>query len=1043
MWLTSAFVRRPTLVSVMLALILLAGTVASFSLVKQRFPSVVTPSVEITLTYPGASTSEMRDAIARPVEDQLAGTPNLEHLTTTIEPGTARLVALFTLGSDSNDDLIQIQGRLQNAQRSLPNDIPAPQIAVANPDESIVVSLALLTHSLAPSELSSLAINRVLPALEQIPGVSAVQPNGDVTPAISVNVDPARLAASGTTFSDLISTVTNNNIRSPGGILTTPNRETNLDVRGDITNVASVGQLVITGSSATTPTTTDPWQTAAHLLRINDVATVIDGSSPQRVFAFSHGQPCITLDIQKSAGFSEVDTSNAVLAALPALKRSYPDITFEVLNVESKATQDELLGVVRTLIEAIILTGVVMLFFLHSWRNALVVAIAIPTSLLVTLGAMRVMNFTLDTVSLLAMTLIIGILVDDSIVVLENIERHLGQGESPIDAAIRGRSEIGLAAIVITLVDVVVFLPISFLPGTVGLFLREFGLVVSVATLTSLAISFTVTPTLAAHWSLRSTWRPWPIIIAFTDGFERVRRFYLAHLLNPALRRGHVVVLGSALLLLGALLLLPLGLVGYEYLPPVDRGEITLTLRDQSGEPITSSVVMARRAEAIVDREPDLAAEATTAGAYRGAISGFLTDAAVAQIDVFLRTDRHTSTTTVAQRLQHQIEQALPHTLVAAIPATSMDGGLEQPLSYSVTALQGDASAAAARVTTALMHTRGAVNVTSSASALSPQLSVTFDRERARALSATIGTGASAVAAAFGGTIATQFTGPDGLKDVIVTYPLAAQNSVASLLAIPLRTSSGSIIHLADIASLVPDPAPPLLLRIDRRDTIAVGANIAPGTFLSAVQHDANTSIRALNLSKNILVTPALGGDQTELSDTLHAMGITLLLSTFLVYLLMVALYNDYRKPFIIMFSVPVAAVGALGALAITHQTINLFSLIGTVLLVGLVAKNGILLVDFAAMRERAGMSRDEAIRAAARERLRPIAMTTLAMIAGMLPLACTLDPGAAAASSLGIVVIGGLTSSLLLTLVLVPVVYVRLAGPPPEHIPPQDIGAV
>jgi HAE1 family hydrophobic/amphiphilic exporter-1 len=1039
MWLTRLFVARPTLVTVFLALVILAGSVSGATLVKQQFPSTDTPSIQVLVSYPGASTTEMRDAIVRPLEDQIAGTPDLDYLESSIEPGQASIVAVFTLNSDQNNDLVQVQGRVQNAQRSIPNDVQTPQISLYNPSEAVVTSLVLRSTSLAPGDLSSLTINKIVPAIEQVPGVSYVQDNGVVTPSIEIDVDPKRMASSGFTLTDVVSTVTNNNVRAPGGILYSKNRETNLDVRGDIQNAATVSNLLLSAST-TNPSagTTDPWSTATRLFRIGDVANVHDAYEVQRVFSYSNGAPCVTLDIQKSADVSEVQTSNSVLAILPELRRTYPDVTFDVLNVQSTYTEQQLTGVVRTLIEAILFTGIVMLFFLRSWRNAIVVMIAIPSSLLVTLSAMQLAHFTLDTVSLLAMTLIIGILVDDSIVVLENVERHYKSGEGPTVAAINGRSEIGVAAIVITLVDVVVFLPISFLPGSVGLFLREFGLVVTVATLTSLFVSFTITPTLAGRWALLSGWRPWGIIEAFTRQFERLRDWYATRVLAWALANARLVVAISALSLVLAFLLIPLGVVGFEYIPPVDRGELYITLTGPSGTPLETTRRNTLAVERLVDAVPDLRAESSTAGAYLGQISGYIQNAAVGQIDMYLNDNRSHTTAYWASTLQARAQKLLPNFSVVAVPATDISGGNAQPVDEVVSSVDGMPEPYAAKVAAALAATPGAIDVTSSAVADAPQFDVEFNRDRARALNASVGTAATAVEASFGGDLATQFTGEDGLKDVIVTYPLADQASLSSIASIPIRASNGSIVHVGDIAHLVRTPAPPIITRINRSSVVYIGANLAPGALLSNVQRDFGRRLADLHLPSTVTVAPSAGGNEDQVSSTVSGMTLALALSSVLVYLLMVALYNSYRTPFIIMFAVPVAVVGALGSLALTHQTLNLFSLIGAVLLIGLVSKNGILLVDFADARRREGLSRVDAIREAARERFRPIIMTTSAMIAGMIPLAFVLDPGAQAESSLGTVVIGGLASSLLLTLLLVPVVYVALASKPP-HAGPDE----
>ncbi|MGH7727742.1 MAG: efflux RND transporter permease subunit [Vulcanimicrobiaceae bacterium] len=1039
--LTRLFVRRPTLVTVFLALVLLAGTISAFTLVKQQFPNYDVPTIQVLVTYSGASTSEMRDAIVRPLEDQIAGAPALDDIETAIQPGQATLVARFALSSDVNTDLVQVQGRVQNAQRQLPSDLPVPSVSIYDPSEAVVVSLVASSSSLAPGALSSLVTNKIVPSLEQIPGVSFVETNGNVTPSIQVNVNPHALSASGFTISDVVSTISSNNVRAPGGIVYSRNRETTLDIRGDITDPASVEGLLLSSGSGSSSATTSPFGTAPRLFSVGDVASVSAANEPQRVYAYSRGVQSIALDVQKASNTSEVVASRAVLAALPGLERQYPGVTFGVLNVQATYTTQQLSGVVRTLLEGILFTAIVMIFFLRSWRNAVVVMIAIPSSLLVTLAAMKLAHFTIDTVSLLAMTLIIGILVDDSIVVLENVERHAAAGEEPEEAAVRGRLEIGVAAVVITLVDVVVFLPISFLPGTVGLFLREFGLVVTVATLTSLFVSFTVTPCLAGRWSLFSTWRPWRPIETFTAGFERVRGWYVEWALPWAMRRWGIVVAFCALTLGLALLLIPLGLVGFEFIPAVDRGELYVTITYPNGTPLATTRETALAVERYVDSLSDVASETALAGTYLGNLSGYVDNGAVGQLHIFLKSPRSQSTAAWAAQIASQARKLAPGASVVAIPATSPDGGIQQPIDEVVSDLSGDPSAAAARVAAALAATPGAIDVTSSDEPPSPQFNVEFDRTRAQALNVSIGTASSAIRAAFGGVIATQFTGPNGLEDVQVIYPQADLTNLAAIEALPIRANDGSIVRIGDVAHLVSSPAPPLITRINRNTVVYVGANVAPGATLSNVQRAFDARVRALHLPSTTTVVPVAGGNQQSVSDTVVGMSISLALSIALVYLLMIALYDSYRTPFVIMFSVPVAVVGALGSLALAHQTLNLYSFIGSVLLVGLVSKNGILLVDFANRLQRQGYERRAAVIESARERFRPIIMTTLAMIAGMLPLALAIDPGSEAERSLGTVVIGGLSSSLFLTLLLVPIVYLHLAPPPRRTEPATEPG--
>ena len=374
-------------------------------------------------------------------------------------------------------------------------------------------------------------------------------------------------------------------------------------------------------------------------------------------------------------------------------------------------------------------------------------------------------------------------------------------------------------------------------------------------------------------------------------------------------------------------------------------------------------------------------------------------------------------------------QQTLPNVTVVVIPATGTGGGNAQPIDELVTdVLGGDPTPYAEKVYQLLIHTPGSANVYSAASALEPQVEVNFDRAKARALNVSLNDAATAARAAFGGAIATQFETSDGLEQVQVIYPVQDQTNLANIATIPVRSSNGALVRLGDFTTLSWAPAPPLITRVDRNSVIDISANVAPTSSLSNVQAAFQKELKGLILPPNIVVRPRPLGQQDLMKQTLEGLGGSLILSVVLVFLLMVALYNSYRSPLIILFSVPVAAFGALGALAITHETLNLFSLIGTILLVGIVTKNGILLVDYAnTLRER-GESKLQAIQESAFTRFRPIIMTSISVVAGNIPLALALEPGSSVRSSLGVVVIGGILSSLVLTLLLVPIMYMYLA---------------
>ncbi len=1050
MSITRLFIRRPTLVFVLVALMMFAGILSTVTIVKEYFPDVTQPTITIQAQYNGASVTEMRDNVVQPIEQALAGTPDLQTTNAVVQQGNASITAIFLLTSDEATDLALVQKALQSAESELPQNMQAPTVSIRDPTETIVVTFALYSNKLSLANLSLYAQNVIAPDVEQVPGVSFANVGGVVTPAYEIEVDPNKLAAANLTMSDVMNTVQADNQRVPGGFAYEANRQTTIDVRGDVQNVQTIANLAIipavqaTASTqtagqvannaaglSTLPGTVNPWTASNEVVRIGDVATVTQGYEPRQQFAQISGRPGLFFSVQKAADASEVDASNGVLKALPQIRKQFPDIQFQVINVQSRFTEQQIDIVVRTLMEAILLTGLAMVFFLRSWRSAVVVCISIPTSLAIALTVMRLMGLTIDVISLLGMSLVIGILVDDSTVVLENIERHFTElKQTPEDAAVDGRQEIGAAAVVITLVDVVVFVPIAFIAGQVGRFLVEFAIVVVISTLTSLFVSFTVTPALSGLWALRSHWKPWKIVDMFGNAFDNIREWYAHKALPWALSHGGIVALFCAGTFVAAMSLVPLGVVGEEFVPAADRGEIYIQLTYPIGTPVETVRKAVFAFEKHVDQQADIYHETTIAGAYSASFGGFVTQSNVGQIHIFLIDDRKHSTAWWVHAYEQLAKQYLPRDVVySVVPSTSTSGGNAQPIDFLVSDLTGgDPTPEAVKVLDLLEKTPGATSVNSSGTLLGPEISIEFDREKAQALGVDLGQAAEAAGAAFGGDIATQFETNAGLEYVQVIYPQADQTSLATLRDLPLRATDGSIVHLGDIASFVSTPTAPLITRTDRRNVIHVDANVAANSSLANVENKFFKTLPSLRLPPNITVAGAPLGQQDFMHQTLVGIGASMILSIILVFLLMVALYNSYMSPFIIIFSVPVAAIGALGALVITHKTLNLFSLIGTILLIGIATKNGILLVDYAnTLRER-GRTKLAAIKESAYTRFRPIIMTSFSVVAGNIPLALALDPGSGSRASLGIVIIGGVLSSLVLTLALIPNMYMWLA---------------
>jgi HAE1 family hydrophobic/amphiphilic exporter-1 len=535
---------------------------------------------------------------------------------------------------------------------------------------------------------------------------------------------------------------------------------------------------------------------------------------------------------------------------------------------------------------------------------------------------------------------------------------------------------------------------------------------------------------------MKSTWKPWPVILWFDERFDGLRHRYTDRWLPAVMRRPWPILIASIALCALAFLLVPTGLLGEEYEPVPDQGIIYAQVTLAPGHPLTQTRQLMLELEAKARQtiaDADFQSEQTIAGGYSAEFGGFVQEGNVGQISIYLSADHKTSTSTYVQRLQSALGKIAPAGTLTVSQATQQGGGVQQPIDELVSTTNGsDPTPYAAKVFQALKQTPGATGAQDSATNAAPQVEVDFDRVKLQALDVSVGTAAEAVEAAFGGDEATQIETPqNGLTEILVEYPLPYQNSLAALLNIPIRSqdANADIVRLGDVAHLHWAPAPLVITRENREQVVHVSANTASGYNLSDVTKAFLKNVASLNLPKFVTVHPAAQGQQDLMGQALSTLGGSLAISLVLVFLMIVALYNSYRTPFVTLFAIPLATIGAFGALWITRQTLNLYSLIGMVLLVGLVTKNGILLVDYAdTVRKRDGRSREQGMRDAASTRFRPIVMTTVAMVAGMLPLALGLEPGGGSRASLAIAVIGGLTSSLALTLFIVPVMYSWLA---------------
>jgi hydrophobic/amphiphilic exporter-1 (mainly G- bacteria), HAE1 family len=1023
MWLTRFSIQRPIIVAMLFIALGIYGAFSFFSIGRSLNPNVNFPIVVVSATYPGASPAEMERLVIKPIEDQIDGIDNLDQMSATAEEGLAAVVVQFKLDTNLDYAAIDVQRRVDTARVFMPTDLDPPLVdKSAGSSQSPILTLALSSRTLAATALSDLVAQRIVPDIRHVENVQSVDTSGNVKREFHVLPDPLRLMGTGATISDIFQAVNTNNATVPGGRLEGPTAETDVSVHSDILRASDMLAIPLPIESSLLASGFAP--SVANGLRVGDVATAEDGHVEQRIISKFNGAPTLVLDVNRIITSDEIKSTSILRDQLKIIEARYPMVHFEEVAAAADYTQKSLDGVMQSLVEGIILTAVVLMLFLHAWRNAAVVMIAIPSSLLSTFIVMKQMHFTLDVISLMGLSLIIGILVDDSIVVLENITRHRDLGQSPVDAALAGRGEIGGAAVAITLVDVVVFLPIAFLSGIVGKYMVEFGIVVVVATLFSLLVSFTLTPMLAARWSIvkRSTAPP-RSLAWFQSAFDRFTGWYRDRALPYALTHRWLTVAVCGMLLVSAMALPALGIVQSEFIPNSSTGSIQMTLTYRAGTPIQTTSDAVDRLDTAIMKLPYVHATLSTIGT-KPAGFGSTTGGFVAKMTTELDKDHRAATNDVIKQIR---------TLSYLVPGgvlTVAGEGNSDPIFYTLSGPEGETQAGADKLAAVIRAIPGTVNVQTGTESETNRLNINIDRAKCAVLGVSPGAASIAARVAIGGAVATRVRTDAGLVDVRVQLPAQWRNRLADVEKIQVRANDGiSLYRLSDLASFSFAPAPTKIERLDKQRIVRVSGGFDPTvTKLGTVTQQINSAVAQPGFFPDG-VALAADGDSKFFAETFTSMGLAMLTSFALVYVLMVILYSSFLTPFVIMFSVPLALVGALYGLALTHQTLNLFSLIGIIMLFGLVAKNGILLVDYANTQRHRGLRVLEAMRTAAGIRLRPIVMTTASMVFGMLPLALGLAEGAEFRQSMGTVLIGGLLSSLILTLFLVPVVYAWVAG--------------
>ncbi|HEX6250612.1 MAG TPA: efflux RND transporter permease subunit [Gemmatimonadaceae bacterium] len=1018
MFLSDVSIRRPVFATMMMVALVVLGLVAYQRLGVDEYPDVTYPVVIAQVAYPGASPQVMERDVARPIEEALNTVQGVREITSTSYNGGAIVRLQLNLGEDILTAQQDVQSKIARIRRQLPPDIEEPIVNRFDPNSRPIISLGLQSAERPLRELTSMADDIVATRLGAVPGVGDVNRVGGATREIRAELDPEALRAYAISPGMIAAALQRENQEVPAGRVEQGGREQLVRVTGRITEPREFGDVTVAVRDGVP-------------IRVRDLARVVDGIQDPRSAALLNDTPAVAVNIIKLSGANTVEVSDSVAVAVEELRGRLPsDVSLRVIRDDSWRIRDSLHDVQLTLILGAVLTIAIIYLFLNSWRSTVITGLTLPVSIISAFFVMWLFDFTINNMTLLALSLSIGLLIDDAIVVRENIVRHVQMGKDHVRASREGTSEIGLAVVSTTLAIIAVFIPVAFMGGMIGRIFMQFGVTVAFAVLVSLFVSFTLDPMLSSVWrdpeaeahgtgtKGRGIRR---IAVAFNERFERIADRYPGWLRWSLANRGKVM-LGAAASVVLALVILPR--LGFAWLPEVDGGEFNVQLRTPPGSSLSYTTNKAREVADLLQSKPEVALTyVTIGGGFRGTPnSGSI------YVKMVPKGQRGIS----QEELQTQLRSEL-RSIAGVQPAItgtpSIFGGFRQPIIVNV---QGPEETrlqiAADQVLTGIRDVSGVAEPNSSFEGQIPQLDVDVDRQQAWAAGLGIGSIAGTLSPLFGGQRATRWEDPDGYShDVVVIYPDSLRASAANVSSIPIVSggdggSRGSIIPLAQVADVRSGVGPQQIERRSLERMVSISAGVLPGHSMGSVADAVRIRIDSIGLP--VGYQAVFTGDVQNLQETKGYVGEALILAVVFIYLILASLFGSFTQPLAILVALPLSLIGVALALLVTKGNLNVMTMIGMVMLMGLVTKNGILLVDFTNHERAAGKNRMDALLSAGRIRLRPIIMTTAAMIGGMLPLALAIGSGAEQRAPMARAVIGGLITSTLLTLFAVPVVY-------------------
>lgn len=1013
---TEISINRPSLIIVLFGVFILAGFLGFKNLSYELMPDFNQPVVVIKTGYPGADPTEVETSVSRKIEDALSNLEGVDFIVTKSLPNASILIVNLKYGTDLDKTMQDAQRYIENIKQSMPKDILNPVMSKISPNDLPIMQVSA-TSLLPGTEFYQKMKDDFLPQVQQLKGVAEITLLGGEEREVQVNVDQEKLKLYQLSLSQVTEAINRSGHDVPSGKVQSANASNSVRFIGKYKSIEDINYVQVAMPMPGSP------------IYIKDVATVTDGIKEITSISRYNGENGIGLLIKKQGDANAVEVSKLVRKQFEKIENQYSKdgIKFNIADDSTENTIAAVNSVVVDLTLAVVLVSVVMLLFLRSIRNSLIVLVAIPTSLVTAFAVMWLLGYTLNLMTLLAMSLIIGILVDDATVVLENIQRHLDMKKEKRVAALDGRMEIGFSALSITLVDVVVFLPILFLQVFVADMLKQFSVVVVTSTLTSLLVGFTLTPWMASRIGKTEDLRPTNPFNRFLLWFERqLNRFIEWYGRQLEWVLGHKLITTGAILALFALTLgiMKQGIIGKELIATGDQGKFRMSLEFDKTTTLKHNNIVSQKIENFILSQPSVSTVFSNVGGPSTGIGSLgVGSANITELTIQLKPAKERGgqpTEEFMQEIREALKEGFPgiNYSMAALGLVHRSAPIEITLSGSDAA---QVAQVGSELKTVVEKIPGADNVRLSVEEGSPEFQIIPDNDRMQRLGLNN--------AYVGQSIRTALTGNDNAVLTMqgTEYPVRVwldhlnRQNLEDVKKLTIVNPKGIPIEVSQFAEVIQNNSPSLLERLNRQPAITL-----TGDALGRPSGTVADEVVAY-LSENPLpagIEMAWGSDIKRQNDSFGALGSVLIVSFILIYLIMVALYDSFIYPFVVLFSIPVATIGAFLALNLTLSHLSLFALLGLIMLMGLVAKNAILIVDFTNQLKASGKHYKEALIIAGKERLRPILMTTLSMVIGMLPIALAKGTASEWKNGLAWVIIGGLISSLVLTVYLVPLVY-------------------